>query len=122
MNSIAREIRLAARTLMRRPSFALVVVLTLGLGIGANTALFSVMRGVLLTPLPYSDPQRLVMLWSRWKAFPDKTWVAAEEFQNYQKEVHSLSELALFDTDEAAITEGSDPERVNTALVTPNMF
>ncbi|MEX2284435.1 MAG: ABC transporter permease [Gemmatimonadota bacterium] len=111
-----------ARSLTRTPAFTLVVILTLALGIGANTALFSVVKSVLLAPLPYADPDRVVMLWSRWVDFPDKTWVSFPEFQNYQRVVKSLSDIALISQFETSITEGDEPERVTAVGVTPNLF
>jgi hypothetical protein len=118
----ASDVRYALRGLLRTPAFTFVVVLTLALGMGANTALFSVVKSVLLTPLPYTDPDRVVMLWSRWNDFPNGTWVGAEEFQNYRKVLRNVSDLALLDQFEVSITEGDDPARVGAMGVTPNLF
>lgn len=116
-----RDVR-QSRGLVRTPAFTFVLVLTLALGIGANTALFSVVKSVLLSPLPYADPDRVVMLWSRWVDFPDRTWVGAEEFQNYQRVLKTVNGLALLNEFEVSITEGDEPERVNAFGVTPNLF
>ena len=111
-----------SRGLARTPGFTLVVILTLALGIGANTALFSVVKSVLLAPLPYADPDRVVMLWSRWVDFPDKTWVSIPEYQNYQRTLKQLSDIALISNFEISITEGDEPERVTAYGVTSNLF
>ena len=121
-SELRQDLRHAAWLLVRTPALTAVIVATLGLGIGANTALFSVVKAVLLSPLPYADPDEVVMLWSRWKDFPERTWVGAEEYQNYGREVHSLSGLSLISQFETSITEGDEPERVGALSVTPEMF
>ena len=68
MDSFIQDLRFAARTLARNPGFAAVAVLTLGLGVGANAAIFSVVNAVLLRPLPWGEPDRTVMVWSRSRA------------------------------------------------------
>jgi putative ABC transport system permease protein len=95
--------------------------MTLALGIGANTAIFSVVRAVLLAPLPYSEPERRVMLWNRWKDF-DKTWLSEVEVLDYRRLARTLAGVAAWDTGQANLTGGDEPVRVGCAGVTANTF
>src|SRR3954451_16915952 len=96
MDSFFQDLRFGARTLLRNPGFAAVAVLTLALGVGANAAIFSVVNAVLLRPLPWSEPDRAVMIWSRWTAF-DKTWVSDGEVNDYRLRASTLAEVAACD-------------------------
>jgi putative ABC transport system permease protein len=89
MRMLARlwtDARRGARALWRSPGFATAAIATLALGIGANTAIFSVVNAVLLEPLPWGEPERRVMLWSRWEGF-DKTWLSEAEVLDYRRDV-----------------------------------
>jgi putative ABC transport system permease protein len=110
----------AVRQFRTRPGFTAAVVVTLALGIGANTALFSVVKAVLLEPLPYRDPGSIAMIWSQWRDF-EKTWVSIPEYHEYRERLHSFDDVALFQTFEVNITEG-DAERVTASAVTPNLL
>jgi putative ABC transport system permease protein len=121
VDNIVQDVRWAMRSLRRHPSFALVAGLTIALGIGANTALFGVVKTVLLTPLPYRDPAGIAMIWSRWSNF-QKTWVSEGEFHNYRATLKSFEDIGLFYTFDTNITEGEEPERVAMTNVMPNVF
>jgi putative ABC transport system permease protein len=121
MDTFFQDLRFGARTLARNAGFAVVAVLTLGLGVGANAAIFSVVNAVLLRPLPWSDPDRTVMIWSRWSAF-DKTWVADGEVNDYRRRASTLTDVAAWDDGQVNLTGDGDPERVAAGSVTANLF
>ena len=116
-----QDLRFGARALRRNPAFAAIAILTLALGIGANAAIFSVVNAVLLRPLPWSEPDRAVMIWSKWTAF-DKTWVATGEVVDYRRRAQTLSEVAAWGDGQVNLTGDGDPERVAAASVTANLF
>src|SRR6185436_8865837 len=115
------DLRFGARTLVRSPGFASIAVVTLALGIGANAAIFSVVEAVLMRPLPWAEPDRAVMIWSRWTAF-DKTWVAEGEVVDYRKRARTLQEVAAWDQGQVNLTGDGEPERVTSGQVTWNVF
>jgi len=85
MRNLLRDVRFGVRLLARNPGFTAIAVLTLGLGIGANTAIFSVVYGTLIEPLPYHDPEQLVMVWAKPK--PDsRNAAAAGDFLEWRKQ------------------------------------
>src|SRR5215211_3201695 len=113
--------RTCGRALRRNPGFASVAILTLALGVGANTAIFSVVNAVLLRPLPWSEPDRAVMIWSRWTAF-DKTWVATGEINDYRRRSRTLAEVAAWSDGQINLTGEGEPERLPYAQVSANLF
>jgi putative ABC transport system permease protein len=105
----------------RHRTFAAIAVLTLALGIGANAAIFSVVNAVLLRPLPWAEPDRAVMIWSRWTAF-DKTWVSEGEVLDYRRRASTLAEVGAWGEGQVNLTGDGEPERVAAANVTANLF
>ena len=122
IETLWQDLRFGGRTLARNPGFTAVAVVTLALGIGANAAIFSVVNAVLLRPLPWSEPDRAVMIWSKWISF-DKTWVATGEVVDYRRRTQTLSEVAAWSEGQVNLTGGdAEPERVDAASVTANTF
>src|SRR5688572_14206059 len=121
MDRLLQDLRFAYRRLLSRPGLTTAAVLTLALGIGANTAVFSLVRGVLLEPLPYAQPQDLVMIWK--PGFDtDQTWLSRREWVGYTQATRSFEHLAAYTVSPANLTEESEPERVNAGFVSGNMF
>jgi predicted permease len=121
MEIFLQDLKYAIRGMRRSPGFTAAAILTLALGMGATTAIFSVIRAVLLAPLPYSEPERRVMIWSRWKDF-DKTWLADGEVMDYRREIPSVESVAAWESDAANLTGGGEPVRVGIGRVTANTF
>ena len=125
--SFLRDLRYGARTLGRAPGFAAMAILVMTLGIGANVALFTVVRGVLLKPLPFRDPDRLTMLYERDYNDGDNSpfnRVAGGMFSEWQKQNKSFSEMAIAGEAEYALSGdgGQLPERVPGGAVSWNLF
>src|SRR3954451_8492394 len=109
------ELRHAIRVLVRRPAFTLVAVLTLALGIGANTAIFSVINGVLLRPLPFHDPERLFMLWTdnpTWQFGFHELPPANSDLPEWRAATTAFEQIAAFQSHLADLSDDGDPERV----------
>jgi putative ABC transport system permease protein len=121
MTGFTRNLRQAARLLLKSPGFTIAAVVTLALGIGANTAIFSLIKTVMLQPLPYRDPQELVMVWNAAHR-NEATWLSNRELLSYREESRSFAQLAAYVETDANVTGGQDPERVRAAAVTANVF
>jgi hypothetical protein len=120
MDTLWQDVRYALRLWRRKPVLAAVAVVTLALGIGANSAIFSIVNAVLLRPLPYAEPGRVVMLWSHWINW-SKTWVSEPELADYQT-LRSLEHVAAFDSDSFNLTGSGEPIRVRAAQVQADVF
>ena len=118
MSTLLQDLRFALRGLAKQRGFTLVALLTLALGIGANSAIFGIVNAVLLRPLPYQDPDRVVLLWSHWTNWT-KTWVSQGELVDYQEQARSLEHVAAFSSTSFNLTGGGDPLRVLAAQVQP---
>src|SRR5215510_11770451 len=121
METLLQDLKFGLRALARNPGFAAVAAVTLALGIGANAAIFSVINAVLLRPLPWSEPSRAVMIWSRWTAF-DKTWVSDGEVNGYRTESRTLEAVGAWDDGQVNLTGDGEPERLAAGGVTANLF
>ncbi|HSL83188.1 MAG TPA: ABC transporter permease, partial [Thermoanaerobaculia bacterium] len=119
MGSIGRDVVFGVRMLGKRPGFTLVVVLILALGLGANTAIFSVLHSVILRPLPFPDADRLVMV--RGSHFPDEMGeeVAIANLLDWRRENRSFDQLGAYAPASLNLTGGDTPERIETAQVSP---
>ena len=126
MHDLIQEFRFAVRQLRKNPAFAVVAVLTLALGIGANTAIFSVVNGVLLKPLPYKDPDRLVRVWHvpPAKSFPGISTfsVSAANFLDWQSQNHVFDEMTIYSYRNFTVTGSGNPQMVDACAVSPTFF
>ncbi|HZM50975.1 MAG TPA: ABC transporter permease, partial [Vicinamibacteria bacterium] len=121
MEGLVQDVRYAARRLARTPGFTLVALVTLALGIGANTAIFSVVHGVLLRPLPFQDPDRLFALWARHTS-TDRYPLQLPEFCDYRDQNRTLESVAGFGNWNPNITGDGPAERVSGLRVSGNLF
>jgi putative ABC transport system permease protein len=116
-----QDLRYGIRMLRKNPGFTLVAVLTLSLGIGANTAIFSVVNAVLLRSLPYRDPDRLVMVNYSRSRVPDDFTLAAE-FLEWRDQAKSFGQIAAYRFDTADLTGDGEPERLDACFVSADLF
>jgi predicted permease len=123
MHEIAQDLRLAVRALARAPAFTLAVLVTLGLGIGASTAIFSVIHGVLLRPLPYPDGDRLVHLTQPARlAGVKNVGISPVELRELRTRTASVANLVEYHSMPFVLLGGSEPERVQTGVVSAGFF
>src|ERR1700733_4233405 len=126
MAGILQDLRYALRQLRKSPGFTAVAVVTLALGIGANTAIFSVVNGVLLRPLQFRDPDRIVRVWHvpPPKSFPGMTTfsVSAANYLDWEKQNHVFDRMAIIAYHGFTITGGGKPEQIDASAVSAGFF
>src|SRR5215510_16444361 len=118
---IIKEIRYGIRSLVRNPAFTTVALLTLALGIGANTAIFSVVNAVLLRPLPFADAESIVWLWDTIPQLPTAP-TSLPEFRDWKEQSQSFEHLAAFQSGSSFVDAGDGTEDVRVGIVTLEMF
>ena len=122
MYSLGQDLRFAFRQLRKAPGFTLTVVLTLALGIGATTAIFSLVEGILLRPLPFSNPERLVLLGDHLEGGVSATPVTAREIATYSTSTNAFSSMGGYITGSYEVSGGAIPEEVNAGRFTGGVF
>jgi len=124
LEEITQDLRYGLRLLRKSPGFTAVTVLTLALGIGANTAIFSVVNAVLLKSLPFKDPEELVMVWNRGAAAAggDRTPLAVADLLDWRAQNRSFADIAAFQGSSFNYAGGDLPEQLQAASVTSNFF
>jgi putative ABC transport system permease protein len=126
LETLLQDLRFAVRMLLKNPGFTFVAVLILGMGIGANTAMFSVVRAVLLKPLAYSEPDRIVTLASLWKAHLNKGQVSAPDFHDWHEQSTAFDAMAYYSDEDTSVIAGSSGARTaeyaHATVITPEFF
>ncbi|HEX3143894.1 MAG TPA: ABC transporter permease [Pyrinomonadaceae bacterium] len=124
MENLIKDIRYALRTIVKRPGFSLIAIITLALGIGANTAIFSVVNGILWRPLPYPQPQQLVMAWTNHQARggPAQEWFSPPEVDDWRAQNKVFSQLSALNNWVPTLTGRDEPESLVGAAVSYDMF
>ena len=123
MDRLKLDLLYAFRNLRKSPGYAIVTILTLALGIGANTAIFSVVNGVILKPLPFREPDRLVFITSQFPALGfDQFWVSAPEFLEFRERNQSFEDVGAYTAGAVNLGTQDQPRRVNSAIITSELM
>src|ERR1051325_3138613 len=123
MGKLLQDIRYSIRMLRKSPGFTVVAIVALALGIGATTAIFSVVYAVALRPLPFKEPEKLAKVWGRFEreGIP-KNWISQPELYDLQEQTQSFEDFAAFQTFGVNLSGSDSPERVSTAFVNASLF
>src|SRR5947207_6209107 len=121
MTNFWQDMRYGLRMLAKNPGFMAIAVLTMALGIGANTALFSVVNGVLLNPLPYPQPDQLITIYGKTAQFSQSS-VAYLNFLDWQKDNRSFTAMAAYRGDDFNLTGQGEPERLRGDMISADFF
>ncbi len=123
MNTLLQDIKYALRMLRRSPGFAAIAILTLALGIGANTAIFSVVDAVLLKPLPYTQPNRIAAVWgTQTKMGENSRAISFPDFRDLQAQNHVFEHIAVYTDDTTSLTGAGEPLHLFAEKVSADMF
>ena len=123
MNTLAKDLRYGFRMLVKNPGSTLVAIIALGLGIGANSAIFSVVNAVLLRPLRYKDPGRIVVIWeTKLSKGILQEYVSPPDYRDWVEQQRVFDQIAALREQPAVLTGGQLPERVETAVISPIAF
>jgi putative ABC transport system permease protein len=121
LDTLLKDLRFGWRSWRRRPGLAALALSTLALGIGVNTAMFSIVNGVLLRALPFRNAERLVLIWGRTPAAP-QTVISYREFQEFRRENRTFDDVALWLTQSVNLTGSGEPQRITGSFVSGSFF
>jgi putative ABC transport system permease protein len=123
LETLLQDLRFGLRMLRKNPGFTLIAILTLALGIGANTAIFSVVNAVLLRPLPYANDAQLVMIWGKLpSAGITRLYTSAPEFLDYRERTTAFVQVGVYSATDFTLTGNGEAERLNGAIVSPDLL
>jgi putative ABC transport system permease protein len=124
--NLLRDLRFAARLLLRSPGITAIAVICLALGMGATTAVFTVVDAVVFRPLAYREPGRLVRIYTEFPTFPNgglrRFWVSPPEFVEMREALHSYDHLDAWQVNAINLTTSKEPMRVTASFVSGTMF
>ena len=122
IHSIFQDVRFSVRALLKNPAFAVVAVVTLALGIGANTAVFSVVNTVLLQPLPYENPEQLAVIWTNFGPDLPQNWVSGPELEEMREFNTTFEDIGVTVFTTLTVTGDGEPAQVGAGGVSGNFF